>query len=76
MKAALMTVPEAAQVLGLSAYQVRAEHERGLLPARRSGRLLRFHDDDIAVYLDRIKEDRGAAQSGLTDRSRQRRRTA
>ena len=72
----LLTVPEAADRLGLTTYQVRAEHARGLLPGRRAGRLLRFTESDLETYVARIKEDRGADASGLTPRSRARRRTA
>lgn len=74
MTALLIDVRSAAERLGLSTYQVRAEHARGLLPGRRSGRLLKFAQDDLDTYLLRIKEDRGSDASGLTPRSRGRRR--
>lgn len=64
MTARLLTVDEAAAELGISAYQVRQEHDRGILPGRRPGRFLRFTDEDIATYLDRIRDDKGSGQSG------------
>ena len=73
----LIGVIAAAEQLGLTEYQVRAEHDRGILPGRRAGRLLRFTQDDLADYLARIAEDKAGAQAGLTSASRSRaRRTA
>jgi excisionase family DNA binding protein len=70
----LMSVAQAAERLGLSEYQVRQEHGRGVLPGRRAGRFIRFTDEDIATYLDRIREDKGSTHSGLTPLSRARKR--
>jgi excisionase family DNA binding protein len=66
----LMAVNEVAALLGLSEYQVRAEHRRGILPARRAGRFLRFTEADLEAYLTRIAEDLAGAQSGQTAGSR------
>lgn len=74
MTAILISVRDAATALGLSPYQVRAEHERGILPGRRPGRFLRFTQDDIDTYLHRITEDKASAQAGLTSGSRNRTR--
>lgn len=76
MTARLMTAKETGVELGISEYQVRQEHDRGVLPGRRAGRFLRFTDEDIATYLDRIRDDKASIQSGLTAQSRRRRRTA
>jgi excisionase family DNA binding protein len=76
MSLRLLTVTDVSDRLGLTEYQVRAEHARGLLPGRRVGRLLRFTEADLDAYLERIREDRGADASGLTRASRNRRRTA
>lgn len=65
----LYNVAKVAEKLGISEYQVRREHERGILPGRRAGRFLRFTDEDIATYLERIRDDRGGEQSGQTPRS-------
>jgi excisionase family DNA binding protein len=70
----LMTVAQAADRLGLSEYQVRQEHGRGVLPGRRAGRFIRITDDDIATYLDRIRDDKASNASGLTPLSRARKR--
>jgi DNA-binding transcriptional MerR regulator len=70
----LMNVPQVAERLGLSEYQIRQEHDRGILPGRRAGRFLRFTEDDLATYLERIRDDRGGNASGLTTQSRARRR--
>jgi len=62
----LMNVAQAAERLGLSEYQVRQEHGRGILPGRRAGRFLRFTEDDLTTYLERIRDDRAATdRSGL-----------
>lgn len=68
--APLLKASAAAERLGLTVYQVRAEHARGVLPGRRVGRLLRFAEADLDAYLERIREDRGSNTSGLTPRSR------
>ena len=70
----LMNVAQVAERLGISEYQVRQEHGRGILPGRRAGRFLRFTEDDLSVYLERIRDDRAADRSGLTPLSRARRR--
>lgn len=70
----LYNVEKAAAKLGLSEYQVRREHERGILPGRRAGRFLRFTDDDLSTYLERIRDDRASNRSGLTPQSARRRR--
>lgn len=71
----LMDVPAVAALLDLSAYQVREEHRRGLLPGRRVGKLLRFTEADLDTYVDRIREDKAAAEkSGVTPGSLRRRR--
>lgn len=74
--AALLKVAAVAERLGLSEYQARAEHARGVLPGRRVGRFLRFTEGDIETYLDRIREDRGSDASGLTAGSRRRRKAS
>lgn len=76
MTARLMTARETGVVLGISEYQVRQEHDRGVLPGRRAGRFLRFTDEDVSTYLDRIRDDKASNASGLTAQSRRRRRTA
>jgi hypothetical protein len=76
MTARLMTARETGVVLGISEYQVRQEHDRGVLPGRRAGRFLRFTDEDVTTYLDRIRDDKASTQSGLTPQSRRRRRIA
>lgn len=76
MTARLMTAKETGVELGISEYQVRQEHDRGVLPGRRAGRFLRFTEDDVATYLDRIRDDRASNASGLTAASRRRKRTA
>lgn len=59
-----MTVSEVAAALGVSDLQVRSEHARGVLPARRvSGRFLRFTEDDVTTYLARIADDGSRARS-------------
>ena len=66
----LLRIADVADRLGLTPLQVRAEHSRGVLPARRvSGRFLRFTEADITTYLARIADDKGARASGQTDRS-------
>ena len=62
----LMNVGQAAERLGLTEYQVRREHERGILPGRRAGRFLRFTEEDLATYVVRIQDDRAGNASGLT----------
>lgn len=74
MAAALFDVTEAAARLGLKVGQVRAEHARGMLPGRRVSRFLRFTDEDIATYLERIREDSASVTSGQTKRSARRSR--
>ncbi|RHA38682.1 helix-turn-helix domain-containing protein [Cellulomonas rhizosphaerae] len=75
MSAELLTVPQVADRLGLTEYQVRQEHARGVLPGRRPGRFLRFTDTDLETYVARIAVDRGAGQaSGPTRLSHTRRR--
>ncbi|MCL2464839.1 MAG: helix-turn-helix domain-containing protein [Micrococcales bacterium] len=69
-----LTVPAVAKRLGMSCYLVRTEYERGILPAHKVSRFLRFTEDDIAVYRQRTAVDLGGRQSGLTDLSRRRRR--
>jgi DNA-binding transcriptional MerR regulator len=71
----LMNVAQVAERLGISEYQVRQEHGRGILPGRRAGRFLRFTEDDLTTYLERIRDDRGSDASGLTPDSRRRRRS-
>ena len=73
----LMDVPAVATRLGLTPLQIRAEHARGVLPARRvSGRFLRFTEDDVTTYLARIADDKGSKGSGQTAGSRAHNRTA
>lgn len=69
----LMNAFEAAEELGLSEYQVRAEYRRGILPGRKAGRLVRFTATDLQVYVDRIAA-RTHPAGGLTPGSRNRRR--
>ena len=70
----LLTVDQVAERLGLKVGQVRAEHARGMLPGRRVSRFLRFTDEDIATYLERIREDGAGLTSGQTKRSARRSR--
>jgi excisionase family DNA binding protein len=51
--AALLTTAEAAEVLGLSEYQVQQAYRSKLLPSRRIGRLVRFTQDDLAAFIER-----------------------
>lgn len=69
----LLTVEQAADQLGLTPYQVRAEHRRGVLPGRKPGRFLRFTENDLETYVERIADDKPTS-SGLTPGSRRRRR--
>lgn len=75
MSARLLTVAEVADQLGVSAHRVRADATVGLLPHRRVGRLVRFTQTDVDTYVDRMAVDRASTHAGLTQASRQRRRT-
>lgn len=74
--ALLLNFPTVAKRLGLSEYQARAEHARGILVGRKVGRFIRFTEADIDAYLERIRESRDDDVTGLTPGSRGRRRTA
>ena len=73
----LLKPSQVAQQLGedWSEYRVRAEVGRGMFPHRRVGErgLLRFTQDDIKAYLDRIAVD---TRGGLTPGSQRRRRSS
>lgn len=49
----------AAAHLGVKPRQVRALVDRGELPFIRVGRLVRFHPDDLAAYVDRQRTVKG-----------------
>lgn len=66
-----LTTAQAADRLGLSEYQVQQAYRSGVLPSRRVGRLVRFTEADLEQFQANTK----AKGSGLTARSRARRRT-
>lgn len=72
--ALLLKFPDVAKRLGVSEYQARAEHERGILKGRRVGRFIRFTEADLDAYLERIREGQDQDATGLTPGSRNRRR--
>lgn len=76
MSAALLTVAQVADSLGLSEYRIRADVAAGILPCHRPGRWVRFTDSDVVAYLERIAVDGAAAHSGQTVASKRRSRTA
>jgi excisionase family DNA binding protein len=51
----LLSVSEAARVLGVSAWHVRRLVWRGDLPAVRLGRLVRLDRDDLNIYINERK---------------------
>lgn len=67
-----LTVESVAARLGISEYQVQQAYRSGVLPHRKVGRLVRFTEAD----LEQFQANTAARTSGLTARSRSRRRTA
>jgi excisionase family DNA binding protein len=56
----LLSIPEAARFLGVSAWHVRRLVWRGDLPAVRIGRLVRLDRDDLATFIDQQKCTNGS----------------
>lgn len=74
MSPLLLTVAKVAGRVGVTEYQVRREHECGILPGRRAVRFLRFTEDNLKTSVERIRDDRATAErSGITPPSRVRR---
>jgi len=48
-----MTADQVAEQLGLTKHMVNAERERGVLPHHKVGRLVRFTQSDLDVYVER-----------------------
>jgi len=70
MSTPYLNVEDVAQRLRISAYQVTAAYKSGTLPHRRVGRLIRFTEAD----LEQFQANTRVESSGLTSRSRARRR--
>lgn len=67
-----LTVADAVGRLRISEYQVTQAYRSGVLPHRRVGKLVRFTEADLAQF----QENTRAKGSGLTSRSRARRRSS
>ena len=70
MSTPYLTVADAARILRISVYQVGQAYKTGTLPHRRVGRLIRFTEAD----LEQFQANTRVESSGLTSRSRARRR--
>lgn len=72
MSSPYLSVEDAATRLHISPYQVQQAYKSGTLPHRRVGRLVRFTEADLEQFQANTKVE----SSGLTSRSRARRRSA
>lgn len=59
--AALLTTAQASEILGLSEYQIQQAYRSKALPSRKIGRLIRFTQDDLDVFIERSKAGQIAA---------------
>jgi excisionase family DNA binding protein len=67
-----LTVGDVVARLRISEYQVAQAYRSGVLPHRRIGKLVRFTEAD----LEKFQANTQASGSGLTNRSRARRRSS
>ena len=70
MSTPYLNVADVARILRISQYQVQAAYKSGTLPHRRVGRLIKFTEAD----LEQFQANTRVESSGLTSRSRARRR--
>lgn len=74
LPARLLHPDEVAHVLGRSKDWIYDEVEAGRLPARRIGRFLRFHPNDLVAWLDShrtMSSDPSGARTGAAHESRE-----